>query len=234
MRTHALTRRAEPRQRQLTIFRRGGKRPGAGRKPTGDKPLVSHAKREKVTRHTPVLVTVKLERGLPSLRERAARQLVLDALRAGKERFDVRVVHFSIQSNHLHAIVEALDAKALSRAMKGLCVRLARRLNRMFHRAGRVFADRYHAHVLRTPSEVRYALAYTLNNARKHGVRVEGIDRCSSGATFDGWMERGARALARFVDPPVVRAHSWLLRVGWRPHGLVSVTEVPSAPARRP
>ena len=146
----------------------------------------------------------------------------------------MRVIHFSVQSNHLHAIVEALDSKALSRAMKGLCVRLARRLNRMFHRAGRVFADRYHAHVLRTPSEVRYALAYTLNNARKHGVRVEGIDRCSSGSAFDGWMERGARALARFVDPPVVSAHSWLLRVGWRRHGLVSVTEVPRALARRP
>jgi REP element-mobilizing transposase RayT len=213
------------------LFRRGGVRAGAGRKPAGDTALVSHGGREAVTRHTPVLVTTKLVRGLPNLRRGAARQLVLDALRAGKERFGARVVHFSIQSNHLHAIVEANDARALSRAMKGLCVRLARTLNRAFVRAGRVFADRYHARVLRTPREVRYALAYTLGNARKHGVRVEGLDPCSSGAAFDGWKERGARALARFVDPPVEVARSWLLRVGWKRHGLIGISEIPGADA---
>jgi putative transposase len=116
--------------------------------------------------------------------------------------------------------------------MKGLCVRIARALNHALERAGRVFADRYHARHLRTPREVRYALAYTLSNARKHGVRVEGIDPCSSGAAFDGWRERGARALAvlacpSLAVPPVAAARSWLLRTGWRRHGLLGIADSP-------
>ena len=160
------------------------------------------------------------------------------ALGAAKERFDARVIHFSLQSNHLHAIVEARDEHALGRALRGLCVRIARALNRVLERAGRVFADRYHARVLRTPREVRHALAYTLHNARKHGMRIEGIDPCSSGAAFDGWRDRGVRALAALAlsplaEPPVSAARSWLLRRGWRRHGLLGIAETPGGKARR-
>ena len=212
---------------QLTFSRRGGARRGAGRKPKGAVALVSHATRAALGARTPVLVTAKLAPGLPSLRRGAARSLAWRALGAAKSRFDVRVIHFSLQSNHLHVIVEARDERALGRAMKGICVRIARALNHSAHRRGRVFADRYHARQLRTPREVRYALAYVLNNARKHAVRVEGIDPYSSGAAFDGWRERGARELLGAPAPPVLRARSWLLTKGWRRRGLVSVTELP-------
>ena len=227
-----------PRVTQLTFSRRGGARRGAGRKPKGAVALVSHAKRLALDARTPVLVTAKLAPGLPNLRRGAARALVWRALGAAKSRFDVRVIHFSLQSNHLHAIVEARDERALGRAMKGLCVRIARALNRVLEREGRVFADRYHARHLRTPREVRYALAYTLSNARKHGVRVEGIDPCSSGAAFDGWRERGAHALAvlassAFAMPPVAAARSWLLRAGWRRHGLLGIADAPGGKVHR-
>jgi REP element-mobilizing transposase RayT len=216
-----------PKVVQLTFSRRGGARRGAGRKPKGIAPLVSHAKRTAFDERTPVLVTAKLERGLPNLRRGAARELAWRALGAAKARLGVRLIHFSLQSNHLHAIVEARDEHALGRAMKGLCVRIARALNRIGQRRGRVFADRYHARPLRTPREVRYALAYTLNNARKHGVPVAGLDPCSSAAAFDGWRDRGVRALAELVAPPVSVARSWLLRVGWRRHGLIGMEDVP-------
>lgn len=212
---------------QLTFSRRGGRRRGAGRKPNGPVALLSHAKRPTVGERTPVLVTAKLDRGLPNLRRGRAREIAWRALGVAKERFGVRVIHFSLQSNHLHAIVEARDECALGRAMKGLCVRIARALNRAVDRRGRVFSDRYHARQLRTPREVRHALAYTLNNARKHGVRVEGLDPCSSATAFDGWRERGARFLVECLAPPVAVARSWLLRVGWRRHGPIGVAEVP-------
>lgn len=212
---------------QLTLHRRGGARPGAGRKPKGAVALVSHARRENVDLRTPVLVTWKLVRGLPSLRRAAVRDVLFDAISAARERHGMRVVHFSIQSNHVHAIVEARDATALARGAQGLSVRSAKALNRVWGRSGRVFADRYHSRALRTPREVRHALAYVLNNARKHELRVEGIDPYSSGAAFDGWRERGAGRLVLGRALPVARARSWLLTVGWRRHGLVSVGEVP-------
>jgi hypothetical protein len=97
-----------------------------------------------------------------------------------------------------------------------------------------VFSDRYHARQLRTPREVRHALAYTLNNARKHGVHVEGVDPCSSARAFDGWREGGAlnlavREFAGRAIPPVARARSWLLLTGWRRHGLIGVAEIPGS-----
>jgi hypothetical protein len=105
------------------------------------------------------------------------------------------VVDFSTLGDHLHLIVEADDNRALSEGMQGLSVRLAKRLNKLMARHGRVFADRFHAHVLRTPAEVRNALAYVLLNHRSHrarsGERVGpgALDRFSSAASFDGWCE---------------------------------------------
>lgn len=78
---------------------------------------------------------------------------------------------FSIQANHIHLIVEARNRFALSRAMKGFSVRIAKRLNRAYGRRGQVFSDRFHAHVLRTPREVRHAVRYVMENSRIHAAR---------------------------------------------------------------
>jgi hypothetical protein len=123
---HKRRRARSPTITQLTFSRRGGARRGAGRKPKGAVALISHAKRPALDQRTPVLITAKLAPGLPNLRRGPARALVWRALGAAKSRFDVRVIHFSLQSNHLHAIVEARDEHALCRALKGLCVRIAR------------------------------------------------------------------------------------------------------------
>jgi hypothetical protein len=144
-----------------------------------------------------------------------------------------RVVHFSLLGDHLHLIVEADDKVALSAGMQGLTVRVAKALNRMMGRRGAVFADRYHAHVLRTPAEVRNALADVLLNHQSHmlriGARAQGgrTDRYSSAATFDGWSD-GIEPEAPTVTAP---ARSWLLRAGWRRRGLLSPDEAPGVAA---
>lgn len=209
--------------RQLTIFPRGGARPGAGRKPKGECALVTHAKRPKLTRHDPVLVTTHLLPGLPNLRRDRTLLDLRDALSRGADRFGFRLVEYSIQTNHLHLLVEAEDARSIARGMQGLLVRVARALNRAWERRGKVLSDRYHARVLRSPREVRAALVYVLQNARKHGARLTGIDACSSGPWFEGWKDRVARA-AR----PVSVARSWLLTIGWRHGGLLSTRESPA------
>lgn len=151
---------------------------------------------------------------------------------------DVSVVEYAVLDDHLHLIVEACDAKALSRGMQGLLVRLARAINALLGRTGRVFADRYHVRVLRTPREVRHALAYVLHNARKHAGsgtrRAAGwLDPCSTAAWFVGFRDSTQAdprsvELAVALGPPGTRsARTWLLRVGWRRCGLVSVDEVP-------
>jgi REP element-mobilizing transposase RayT len=118
------------RQLELPLKTWGGRRKGAGRKPKGDKAGVSHLQRPKVTRHSPVHVTLRLCAGLPSLRRGGYATSVKAALAAGKQSAGFALVHYSIQSNHLHLIVEAAGNAALSRGMKALSVRVARTVNR--------------------------------------------------------------------------------------------------------
>jgi REP element-mobilizing transposase RayT len=224
---------------QLSFLRRGGKRAGAGRKPLGARASVSHKMRGPLPPRFPVLVTTRLRAGLPSLRRRDSFAVVQTALAACIARSDVhgmRLVHFSVQTNHIHLLVEARDACSLARGMQGLLLGLARRLNRLWRRRGSIVADHYHARSLRTPREVRHALAYVLNNARTHGCHLAGIDPFTSGLAFDGWKESSAGPPDKFEcggAPPVMTARTWLLSHGWRRHGLVAMAEIPGGQARR-
>jgi REP element-mobilizing transposase RayT len=214
----------------------GGRRPGAGRKPAPGARIL-HRSREGLGARHACHVTLKMRPGVPSLRSvRLVRELEYSFAKLRRRR-DFRLVHYALQGNHAHLIVEAKDAEALGRGMKALGARLARAVNRIFRREGSVLADRYHLRVLRTPREVRSALAYVLLNARRHAKRASGVWRCdpaSSGRWFEGWRRRPetSPSQARLRSPPVAKARSWLLRVGWRRHGLIDPLELPGARRR--
>ena len=168
--------------------------------------------------------------GLPSLRTKRVFAAMTNAIAAGSKRA-FRVVQFSVQSNHVHLLVESDGVMALGRGMQGLTVRLAKSVNRLTGRHGRVWRDRYHVRALATPREVRNALAYVLLNIRKHRPGTSGIDPCSSGPWFTGWRER-------FRLPPgtapVARPRTWLLCVGWRRWGRLSLSEAPKSASLTP
>jgi REP element-mobilizing transposase RayT len=135
-----------------------------------------------------------------------------------------RLLQYSVQSDHLHLLVEADEPTRLARGVQGIAIRVARAINRVLRRRGRVWDGRYHAHKLRNPREVRNALVYVLQNFRKHLRHSAGLDPRSSAAWFQGWCTSVA---APSVPPPVVAARTWLARVGWRRHGLLDVREAP-------
>ncbi len=116
----------------------------------------------------PVHVTLKLAESVWNLRSRRSARVLEKAIRAGGDRFGARVVQLSIQGNHIHLLVEANNTAALARSMQGLSVRIAKGMNRLMGRKGLVLGDRYHAHVLKTPTEVRNAVSYIRDNRRHH------------------------------------------------------------------
>ena len=189
-----------------------------------------HAARPALASRYPVHVTLKMKSHVPSLRSERSFEVIGMALVLGGDREHFRVPHFSVQGNHLHLVVEATNTEALSRGMQGLTVRIARGLNKMMGLAGAVFADRYHARILRSPREVRNALAYVLQNFRRHAAQRKErlpphwVDPYSSGAAFDGWRE----PVNELPVIPPARPVTWLLGVGWRKRGLISTAEVPT------
>ena len=153
--------------RQLSLTfgnRHGGRRKGAGRKPKGAQAGVKHRPRPEFARRTPVLVTQRIAADCPSLRRHAVRAIFRRlVLRLADAKF--AVVHWSLQSNHIHAVVEAETSVVLARKLGGLFAEFAKQLNAHWTRTGKVFPDRFEARVLLNPTMARNALG----NARKHG-----------------------------------------------------------------
>ncbi|MBL8897787.1 MAG: transposase, partial [Planctomycetes bacterium] len=182
--------------------------------------------------------TVTIADGLPSLRRGGALKLVLAALSASSNRHGMRIVQYSIQRDHLHLLVEAEDRTCVARGMNALLSPLARALNKLWGRRGKVFPERYHDEVISTPTQARNALRYVLQNGKKHGVVAQSsIDLCSGASSFDGWIQRPS--IASMSTAPVVAtvapASTWLLTTGWRRHGLLDIRELPQTNhARRP
>lgn len=207
----------------------GGRRDKAGRKPAGPRRRVSHLPRAGHEPRFPVHVTMRAHADVASLRREATFPAIHRAL-AASSTAQFRVTHFTIQADHLHLIVEADEAGLLRRGLQGLAVRVARAVNRVLGRRGKVWGDRYHARALRTPREVRSAIVYVLNNIRKHIAGARGVDPCSSAPWFAGWGNRAVAAGASPVRP----ARTWLGAVGWERYGPLDVSESPKAnPGRR-
>src|ERR1051325_10882311 len=163
-----------PRPVQLTLPKHavwGGRRRGAGRKPKGDRALVTHAARPALAARYPVHVTMRVLPHVWNLRSRRSFRVLGRALSRGGDRFGMRICEFSIQGNHLHLVTEASDAQALSRGMQGVSIRIAKGLNHVMGHAGKVLADRYHARILRTPTEVKHVVRYLRNNRSIHRAR---------------------------------------------------------------
>ncbi len=189
--------------------------------------------------HCPIHVTLRVRPGVPSLRGGGLVREWRRSLAEASERGSFRVTHYSLQGDHAHLIVEAHGKKALACGMKSIGARLARAVNRVGQRSGPVLDGRYHHRSLRSPREVRRALAHVL---RRHLAKSRGLSRsaaahldgASSARWFDGWRPKTAiRVPESSGHPEVARARTWLLRVGWRRHGLVDPEEMPGVSAPR-
>ena len=189
-----------------------------------------HVTRPKVDPRFPVQVTIRATPGLPSLRSpRLFGALRRAIARASVDRF--RVIHFSIQQDHGHFIVEGDEANRARGGVHGLAIRLALAVNRALGRKGKVVGDRYHARPLTSPRQMRTSMVYVLLNFRKHLRAPACIDPRSSGPHFRGWK---AIPAVTGVPPATVEPGTWMARVGWRRAGGPLLVDEHPAAARRP
>lgn len=211
--------------------RRGGKRPGAGRKRrNGIRPGGAHRCRPEHDFRHPVHVTLRLAKGLPSLRSEVVYRAAESAIRTTR-RDDFRIIEFSVQEDHLHALVEGDSKKSLECGMRSLIARITKRVKRVLGIARtKMWSDRYHRRDLTSPRQVRHALVYVLANYKKHFGITHGeprIDLRSSSRWFMGWIQ------SRPLPPeqsPVQPPRTWLARAGWKKHGLIHPGESPRSP----
>jgi len=162
----------------------------------------------------PIHVVWRIRRGLPDLRTPRGLRRLEGAFRKGKEREGFALLHYSIQHDHLHLMVEVKNRRKLSRGLQALGIRLAKSLNSLWRRKkGNVFAERYFAVALESWRQIWRTVRYILNNGRKHGSwRVKGMpDPYSSGRWYSSWSRQdicrplrsspvtGSRSIACFL-----------------------------------
>lgn len=191
-----------PRERKKHIqqtfeFRtHGGKRRGAGRPRKSKRPMMPHTKRAEIDPRIPLHITTRVLEGLGSLHKHD----IFIAIRAATivvfahQRF--RLIHASIQANHLHLVVEADHKDTLAAGVQVFLNSAAKRINAAIsrrcgaRRRGEVFADRYHTRPMESPRAVRNTISYVLNNWRRHGEDLARfaaqwkVDPYSSGPYF--------------------------------------------------
>lgn len=221
----------------------GGRRKGAGRPAGKGRRAAPHRKRIRLKSYEPQHTTLRLTDDLRNSRRWKVFAKIVSVIgKAQREGF--RIVEFSLQDGHLHLVTESNGWKALSNGVRALSIRLARRLNVLLGRKGRVIADRYHSRALGTPREVRNALLYVMQNAKKHfaqraiALNPHWLDPLSSAAFFSGWnADAGPLAIALRARwraagiqdaSPCKAATTWLLHSGWKKHGLLRATELPA------
>ncbi len=227
------------RQLELEVRAPGTRAPGAGRPkkrwPKGVKPPASHVKRDPFVKGRALHVTLRTLPVAKNLRRMDSYQAVRIGARVVLARSGFRLVHFSIQSNHIHLIVEAESQAELANGVRAFSISVAKSLNAKLGRRGPVFADRYHAKAIAKPTQMRNAIQYVLTNwlhhRPAHHAIMDEVDPYSSGADFLGWKElRGTRQYVRddgFERVPLATPRLWLTREGWRRGGEISVVTVP-------
>ncbi len=230
----------DPRPASKRRFASGKK---VGRPPEEDSGQRHERRPNRNPRH-PLHITTKVCPGLETLRTNEAFAIIIGTIGECQGRFGMLVTHFSIQSNHMHLIVEVdgtelqpscrglhvkdlktpeeLAKQALSKGLKGLFGKIAKRLNsRLWRRKGQVFAERYHAVAIESALQMKRTIEYVLHNGFKHGATTLPIDPYSSGPWFDGWEEPIELPAEPRESWPVAQPRTWLGREGWKRHGLI-------------
>lgn len=224
----------------------GGWRAGAGRPVGKGRRNVRHRVRESHRAEHPLHVV--LRSSFQPLRSQFVFPTLRTALaRATRARSDFRVVHFSVQLDHLHLIVEATTKTALARGMQGLAIRVAKQINALLGRHGKIWADRFFSRELSSPRTVHRAIGYVLGNFQKH-ARASNyphryrIDPYSSAPYFAGFLElqgfapdelapqrelpltpRGVPPPRFDAETPCLGAQTWLANRGWKRGGVLKL-----------
>ncbi|TMQ14366.1 MAG: hypothetical protein E6J91_15605 [Deltaproteobacteria bacterium] len=233
---------------QHELFRRGGKRRGAGRKPKGARAGERHEARPDFKPYHALHVVMRVAPEVGSLRRRKMYKAMRDATITAAMRERFRIVHISLQRDHVHLLVEAEHKVALARGMQGFVISAARNINTALgdgvqRRRGKVFADRYHVNVIKTPTQAHHTIRYVLGNWRHHKEDQQGlpstwlVDPFSTGILFPDWVELEDRPwedrpwmwpIRETYDPLIVfRPRTWILAEGWKRCGRISARDVP-------
>ena len=192
--------------KQLEFKMHGGKRKNAGRKNrTGQS---THKKRPTIDGKKPLHITLKCT---PNLQKPKILNKMKEACKRTQD-FEMNVLQFSILCDHIHMIVEAKSNDAVTRGIKSLTNKLAKKF-------GTKFKGRYHMRIITSPRQMKNTYKYVMLNYAKHADLPAHIDGFSTGDTFTHWSKltkiHGDHEERKPDHYGLKKPETWLADRGW-------------------
>ena len=151
---------------------------GAGR-PASVDIGIRHISRERIKKTSALHLTIKVRSNKASIQTKKILKALHHAIKRARLK-KLRVIHYTLEYNHLHLLVEAVDNKVLHSGMQALGISLAKAINRIKCKKGGVYKNRYHFRKLNSRRELKNALHYIFRNGMKHKRSASLIDPYNS------------------------------------------------------
>jgi REP element-mobilizing transposase RayT len=174
---------------------------GAGRPVTLSKKelmtKIYHRSRPEIPRARPVHVTIKSNKNIiPNLRSKVFYKEIRQGMKRARI-LGIRIIHFSVQRDHVHMLIEAENKKQLGESMRALSISLSKRFSFTLKKKVKALKNRYHLHILKSLQEIKNATNYILHNGQKHGI-TDVHDFYSTAINFSDF--RASDAFFQFMD----------------------------------
>lgn len=150
----------------------------AGRPAKWDR-SIRHIRRERISKPTSLHLTIKVRENKADIKsKRILKSLHHAIMRARLKK--LKVIHYTLEYNHVHLLVEALDHKVMHQAMQALGISFSKAINKAKAAKGGVYKHRYHLRKLASSKELRNVLHYIFSNGVHHRRTTSMLDPYNS------------------------------------------------------
>jgi REP element-mobilizing transposase RayT len=151
---------------------------------------IRHRKREEISRPRPLHLTIKLNRA--DIQNKTVLKILRNAIQRARLR-GLKIIHYSLEHDHVHLFAEGESNLILSKGMQGLGVSLSKRINNALKIKGQRYKTRYHLRVLKSATEVKNVINYILKNGIKHKRCKTVINAFNSAIVLHEWRIVGIK-----------------------------------------
>jgi len=139
---------------------------GAGRPAVHD-PGIRHTERPVLTKSASLHLTVKIKRIKADLKNKSILSILKKAILNTRKQ-GLRVIHYSLEFDHVHLLIEAENNLILAKGMQSFGVTFSKAINRLRKLKGGVYKHRYHFRRIVGARQLKNVLNYIFSNGVKH------------------------------------------------------------------
>ncbi|MDD4973652.1 MAG: transposase [Bacteriovorax sp.] len=126
-----------------------------------------HTSRPHLSKACSLHLTVKIKKIKAELKNKSVLSILKRAILNARKQ-GLKVIHYSLEYDHVHLLIEADNNHILSKGMQSFGVTISKAINRMRKLKGGVYKHRYHFRKISSPRQLKNVLNYIFNNGIKH------------------------------------------------------------------